>query len=251
MNFREEVSFSVLSAQHIPWKKCSVKTDGRPYSALVLRLGSDAKLCIGDKILLSNSNDITYMPANTPYSATYSDDGEMIFIHFTESVPFFSSVQNFTLHHFEHIYSLFSKLVSLYCAKSQNYKIESASVFLQIIAYLSSLKSSASTNASFEKAISIFKEEYKNSALTVTSVCQRANISSSHLRKLFGEEFGMSPIRYLNELRIDHAQKMLYTNYCTVEKAAYESGFSDYRYFSRVTKKLRGCTPSMLRSKKI
>lgn len=249
MNFREEVSFSVLSAQHIPWKKCSVKTDGRPYSALVLRLGSDAKLCIGDKILLSNSNDITYMPANTPYSATYSDDGEMIFIHFTESVPFFSDVQNFSTPHLEHIYSLFSKLVSVYGAKRQNYKIESASVFLQIIAYLSTLKSSMVTNTSFEKAINILKDEYTNSSLTIAEVCQRANISSSYLRKLFNEEFGMSPIRYLNELRIDHAQKMLYTSYCTVEKAAWESGFSDYRYFSRVTKKLRGCTPSMLRSK--
>lgn len=243
-----EISFSVISAQHIIWKKCKVNTIGRPYSALVLRLYSPAKLCFGDKTLISNPMEITYMPSNVSYSAEYANDGEMIFIHFTEATPFFENVQNFTPPHFDDIYSLFSKIVSICNAKKQNYKIEAASILLQIIVYLLKLKSDTVTNKNFEKAIKILKEDYTNPGLTISDVCRRANISNSYLRKLFNKEFGISPIRYLNELRVDHAQKLLYSNYCSVENAAVKSGFSDYRYFSRVTKKIRGCTPSMLRN---
>ncbi|MBR5506569.1 MAG: helix-turn-helix transcriptional regulator [Clostridia bacterium] len=246
--FSEDFSFSVLSAQHIKWNKKSVRTEGRPYSALVLRLYSGVKLKCDNRIIRSNPMDITYMPSDMSYSADYDADGEMIYIHFTERTPFFPNVSNFTPTHFDDIYTLFKKIASICTAKRENYKLESASVLMQIIVYLTRLKSDSQTISGFEKAVRIIKDEYTNPTLTIGDVSRRADLSDSYLRKLFNDRFGMSPVRYLNELRIDHAQKMLYSNYCTVENAAIKSGFSDYRYFSRVSKKLRGCSPSMLRN---
>lgn len=248
MNINSDVAFSVIAAQRVEWKKCVVKTDGQPHSALVLRLGSPAKLTVdGGKTIVSKPNEVTYMPSNTPYTAEYPEDGYLMFIHFTETTPFFSEAQNFVPAHYDEIYTLFSKIQSVCNLKRENYKIEAASLLLRIIVYLLKYCHSTSSNSRFQDAVKIMQEEYTDPKLTVSAVCQRAGISDSTLRKLFKEEFGMSPIRYLNEQRIDHAQRLLCANYCTVETAAVKSGFSDYRYFSRVVKKLRGCTPSMLR----
>lgn len=248
MNRIEDVGFSVITAQHRIWRKCHKETDGVPYSALVLRLNSPVMLYLNETTFVSKPNDILYMPSNTSYCADYPNDGEMIFIHFTESVPFFNGIQNFSPIHFEEIYSLFLKITSVCTLKQQNYKIEAAALLLQIIVYLSKLRNESSESDKFEKAINIFKNEYTDSTLNISDVCKRADISSSYFRKKFSEEYGIAPIRYLNELRIDHAQKLLLSSHCSIEKAALKSGFSDYRYFSRVTKKMRGITPSMLRN---
>lgn len=248
MNRTEDVCFSVITAQHRIWKKRHTETVGKPYSSLAIRLYSPAIIHTQKTTLISQPNDILYMPSNTAYTADYPNDGEMLFIHFTESIPFFSEIQNFSPVHFEGIYSLFLKISSICSLKKQNYKIEAASVLLQIIVYLSKLKNETFESNKFEKAVSIFRNEYTNPNLTVSDICKRANISGSYLRKRFSEEYGITPIRYLNELRIDHAQKLLISNYCSIENAALKSGFSDYRYFSRITKKLRGITPSMLRN---
>ena len=248
MNKTEDVCFSVITAQHRTWKKCHTKTEGRPYSALVLRMKSSATLHLQQTTLVSKPNDILYTPANTAYTADYPNDGEIIFIHFTDNIPFFSGIQNFSPVHFEEFYSLFLKISSICTLKKQNYKIEAASVLLQIVVYLSKLKNETFESNKFEKAIRILRNEYTDHNLKISDICKRADISSSYLRKRFSEEYGIAPIRYLNELRIDHAQKLLISSHCSTENAALKSGFSDYRYFARVTKKLRGITPSMLRN---
>ena len=54
----------------------------------------------------------------------------------------------------------------------------------------------------------------------------------------------MLPLQYIPSLRLKRAEELLRSGYYTVAEAAYATGFSDPKYFSRFFKKEKGIAPS-------
>ena len=70
--------------------------------------------------------------------------------------------------------------------------------------------------------------------------------SYDYLRKLFKSEMGTTPHNYLTSLRIQMAEKLLCSyggGELNISEIAYNCGYSDSLYFSRVFKKNFGCSP--------
>ncbi len=68
-----------------------------------------------------------------------------------------------------------------------------------------------------------------------------------YLRKMFQKEMGITPLKYMTDLRMKKAVSMLtvvMTRGSTMSEIASCCGFSDPLYFSRVFKKYHGCSPS-------
>ena len=79
--------------------------------------------------------------------------------------------------------------------------------------------------------------------LPVARFAEASGISISSFRSLFGTQYGMSPIQYRNQLRINRAAAILSEGSCTVSEAAYACGFENIGYFCRYYKKITGETP--------
>lgn len=69
-------------------------------------------------------------------------------------------------------------------------------------------------------------------------------VSPSHLRALFEKWVGESPQQYHTGYRMMQARRLLSERVMTVGEVAFQVGFADTRYFSRVFKQLTGMTPS-------
>ena len=69
-------------------------------------------------------------------------------------------------------------------------------------------------------------------------------MSDTYFRKLFKEEFGMSPKQYVIRHRIQHAASLIIAGYYTLEEIAEHCGYNDYKHFSVEFKKLTGVSPS-------
>ena len=69
-------------------------------------------------------------------------------------------------------------------------------------------------------------------------------MSEVHFRKIFKEEYGMSPQKYIIHLRIQNASSLIASGYYSLQEAAYLSGYNDYKYFSVEFKKIKGVSPS-------
>ena len=69
-------------------------------------------------------------------------------------------------------------------------------------------------------------------------------MSEVYFRKLFKEEYGVSPQKYIIDLRIQNAVGLISTGYYSLKEVAYMSGYSDYKYFSVEFKKKMGISPS-------
>lgn len=71
-------------------------------------------------------------------------------------------------------------------------------------------------------------------------------LSTDHLRRLFKERVGQSPIEYLIELRMTRAKELLQMGF-SVKETADKVGIADQYYFSRLFRKREGCSPSAYR----
>jgi AraC-like DNA-binding protein len=70
-----------------------------------------------------------------------------------------------------------------------------------------------------------------------------ANLSVEAFCKYFKTRTRKTYIRFLNEIRINHACKLLAEEELTIADIGYESGFSNLSNFNRIFKKIKGVSP--------
>ena len=243
----DELHISIVTVSDIEWSGRSVKVKRRPYSALSYRVRGSGVLKTDNQTVLVNEGDVLFLPEGMDYEAEYTE-GEIIVIHFECKNSFFDRMENYSLTDVKFVLTLFRRACHTWQNKRAGYKLEITALFYEILlAIRRQMLESEGMATAFTKAVEIMKNEYKNPLLTVNSVCKMAGISDSYFRRTFRKSHGMHPLEYLTELRLTNAETLLHMPSYSVERAALESGFSDPKYFARVVKKLRGCSPSELR----
>ena len=243
----DELHISVVTVSDIEWSRRSIKVKRRPYSALSYRVRGSGILKTEEQTVAVNEGDVLFLPEGIDYEADYTE-GEILVIHFECKNALFDRLENYSLTDGRSVLPLFRRACHAWQNKRVGYKLEITALFYEILlAIRRQMLESEGMASAFGKAVDIMKNEYKNPLLTVNSVCEQAGISDSYFRRSFRKSHGMHPHDYLTELRLTNAETLLHMPSYSVERAALESGFSDPKYFARVVKKLRGCSPSELR----
>lgn len=78
--------------------------------------------------------------------------------------------------------------------------------------------------------------------IDIDALASVACITKSYLIRLFKQEFGISPLRYINRKKMEKSQMLLTSNQ-PVKDVAYALGFNDHSYYIRQFKKIVGMTP--------
>jgi len=79
--------------------------------------------------------------------------------------------------------------------------------------------------------------------IDIESLSNIACVTKPYLIRIFKRNFGISPLQYINQKKIERAQLLLITREISVKEVAYTLGFNDHSYFIRLFKKLVGITP--------
>lgn len=98
------------------------------------------------------------------------------------------------------------------------------------------------TNESLKKAISYIRMNYQNH-ISITDVARQTGVGERYLRKLFAQYLNLSPLDYLNQIRINKAIELLRNTEMSVKEICFLCGFKSPQYFSRVFKQQMGITP--------
>ncbi len=85
--------------------------------------------------------------------------------------------------------------------------------------------------------------------LTAAELASVTNLSEVYFSNLFAKTFGISPIKYINNKKLNSAALMLAENKMSVKEIAYHLGFENEVYFFRLFKKTFGLTPKEYRKR--
>jgi AraC-like DNA-binding protein len=87
------------------------------------------------------------------------------------------------------------------------------------------------------------RENIENS-ISIKEVLHYVGYSQSHFSTLFKNRTGMSPLSYINHLKVEHASYLLKTTDLKVNQICYKVGIEDPLYFSRLFSKVMGMSPT-------
>lgn len=120
-----------------------------------------------------------------------------------------------------------------------------AELLILIYRYMDETYLPICSNESLKKAISFIRLNYP-SDITVTEVARQAGVGERHLRNLFSRHLDLSPLDYLNQIRINKSIELLRNTELSVKEICFQCGFKSPQYFSRVFKQQTGITPREL-----
>ncbi|MBD8068703.1 AraC family transcriptional regulator [Bacillus sp. PS06] len=105
------------------------------------------------------------------------------------------------------------------------------------------------TELYLEKVIH-YMNDHIHRSIKLSELAKVAGLSIQHLTHLFKQETGFPPIDYFLRLKIQRAGQLLDLSDQSIKEIASTIGIVDPYYFSRIFKKINGCSPTEYRSRK-
>ena len=222
--------------------------NNRPGNGIAFYLGGERKFTFSEnKKIIVKKNTVIFLPKGTNYSIKEIEPSEFYIINFdvydnVEFEPFAINVKKFNT-----IYDSYKNTKRIWNKKTIGYKMKAKSELYNIIYNLQRELEVPYSGKSLNKikpAIDYIHSNYDKENISVLYLSELCNMSSANLRNIFLKNFNLTPIKYINELKMALAEELLSLNFYTVKEVCFRSGFQDESYFSREFKKKFSITPS-------
>lgn len=243
-----EINRIVLVGKHeYPEKKTSFFPRQTEYQELIYHFSGDATVEFNDQVLHTEKNSIRYLPAGncTRYTVDRKEHGECIDIVFSSDTPmntqaFVTSGGN------EKIAGLFKKAFVSWIQKNDGYYFECLSIVYKILAELQKLSYMPSAQTEKIKPALDYIQTHFLTGEVISSdhLAHICGISYSYVKKLFVQKFGVSPKRYILQLKMNYACDLLRHGEHTVSAISEICGYSDVYTFSHQFKAEFGTSPT-------
>lgn len=233
-------------------KKFSYENIARPdHGFLYLYSGKITYMFDNCRIELK-AGDVIFLPKNSNYVVTFDQDNSSVedyLINFDviEGKEFASADKPTVILNdpMGTLLEYFKDVVNVYIEKDRPFLINSK--FYLCLNYLQTAleyKNSDADRSVFEKAA---RRLVKNFDLTIEDVAKEMYISRSTFQKKFNQYFGMTPVEYRTEKRIQKAKLLLETTDMPIKVISDSLGFYDTSYFYKIFKKAYSITPKEYR----
>lgn len=117
--------------------------------------------------------------------------------------------------------------------------------------YTQSEQGISNSEGAFKNNAFLFAKRYIDQfymkEMSQSQIADAAHISPQHLCRLFKQNLHMTPIRYLNQVRIDHAKILLEKTSLSIVQIGEKVGFFTPHYFSSTFHRICGKSPSQYR----
>ncbi len=122
--------------------------------------------------------------------------------------------------------------------------IEKAEIFYKILLSLHDNTKGSDSTAS--KIAEFIKLEYANN-ITLATLCDKFHFTKNHIINIFEKEFSLSPIAYLNQVRLSNAEYMIEVTNEPTETIASRCGYRNYSHFYKQFLRKNGMSPTKWR----
>jgi AraC-like DNA-binding protein len=199
--------------------------------------------------LILQKGEILYLPKGSTYTVERIEETECYAINFQLASEEAFAPRVLPCKDRANLIACFSRAAAAWERADAGYLMQICAVLYEILFVCHQIEKAPQSRCEIPYAIrngvSYLNEHYTDPDLTVCALAQRCHVSETHFRTLFCQAFGMPPVRYLNQRRMDFAKQLLIAHEHTVAEIQQLCGFRDACRFSREFKKFYGCAPSV------
>lgn len=222
----------------------------RASHGLALHMSGNKKYTFEDKnILYTGKNDIIFMPEHSNYVVEAQCPGDCYAINFkiADEVSF----EPFVLNTGDLVTDKFKAAEKVFRLKTSGYEMQcKANLYSVICSMLGEYEKKyipKSTAKIIEPAIEYIHRNYTSENISVEHLAKLCGISTTYLRNIFLKCKNVTPIKYINDLKLSRAKELIISDYYSIPKISELSGFGDESYFCRYFKKMTGMTATKYR----
>jgi len=99
-----------------------------------------------------------------------------------------------------------------------------------------------------QQAVDIMNREWNDPQLTISAIARRVGMNRAAFSRKFRSVTGLSPVAFLQKVRLDSAAILLKQTELPVGEIAFRCGYEDSLYFSRLLRKRYGVSPRQFRA---
>ncbi len=246
MHFEPKLFVTSILAFQVDFRKTpQLSVPPRPFHSFTFRHTGSASFEADGQVLLSKPGTITFMPAGKAYKTELLENGGMYALHFTAATAYPNlSPAVLPVNATASFERLFSDICAC-CKAGQEPDYRCLSLFYKL---LQQLEAEQMRNIPpIPKRMQTAKARIDASfaaPLTIDQLAEDAHVSCTWFRQEFKRCYGISPLSYLKQVRMEHAKALLSTGLYPVWEVATRCGFDSISYFSYEFHRLTGVTPT-------
>ena len=216
------------------------------WAVVLKRTGRTVYQSCGEEII-SDSLHPVILPCGSCYSWRCEASGECLLIEFDalfhgeKPIPFSVADGGF-------IESAFGDMCKLLQEDSEAARLAAIGRLYGVLAQLAKSNAKEYTpkgkQALLQPAIAHINERYFDPTITNDRLADLCSISTVYFRKSFEQCYGVSPIRYLHDYRIQRAKELLSSDYESISQVANAVGYGSVYHFSKMFKLYTGVSPT-------
>lgn len=238
------------------------RPDGTEDAILIYCLAGEGSLQLNDSVFKITKGTAFAIPPNIPhiYASDIEKPWSVFWVHFngTEKDACLQTLSTNKQHPL-----LYAPDTSLIRAAFENtyacinYKYSDAGLLAmssELLRMIATLKMHQKSLHPQQQAVEdrvkqtiTFMLSHLDMSLTLEELAANAQQSVPHYCRLFKEQTGQTPIMYFIQQKIHKACHLLDETDLSVSEIAAELGYDDPYYFSRIFKKIQGCSPAFYR----
>lgn len=213
----------------------------------------------GNMDYINTTNDFSFLTPQTSYSSkAVTTPTEIIGVFFNAEFP--ESPENslfgsaFKIHECnETIKNAFRNMSHIYYSRENNYQLkikrEMYNVFALIADKVDNLNLKNSNFYTIRAADEYIKANFSTEDISVAKLAEICKITPAYFCRIFKEVYGVSPKKYIIDLKMKTASEYLTFTSASIADVAKSVGYPELSYFTTVFKNHFGVTPSAFRKK--
>ena len=219
-----------------------------PYFRIYLVTEGEAKLKLKNSTINLEQGYLYYIPSFQIVSGNCVNSFKHYYIHFSPNskatclLDLYKPIEKIKFKQSDVI--LFEELLNSFPKNDIANSIRKNSIFKYLLAkFYDNAEYHNNDMLRFEKVITYINENI-HMHINTSTLASVANLSEAYFSNIFSKTFGISPIKFINQKKMNAAAIMLTEKNLYTKEIAYALGYDNEMYFYRLFKKNFGMTPS-------
>ena len=215
---------------------------------LILCLAGSLQYDLSNETLILGPGDALFLPNSPRYRGSYASEGPFtyILINFEGELPD-TEPRAYPIYGSQELYHLFMQIYRSWSVQTSANRCRCMALFYEILAHFAEFdkKEIAASSVILEPALEYLENHIFDPTLKIGGLHELCGVSDTYFRRIFLEQFGIAPKRYVQERRLAQAKAILDNGeYSSIGEVALLTGFEDALYFSKAFRKKYGHAPS-------